>query len=208
MGHSDTGDADAGAECLTCRLRDIAMLYFPPFGNRSELYNRLNAFDAQIGHEFWGERSKLWKTGVKLGTEDGIGGSAPVSVSWLVRTLHQQMYVVNRDGVSEYDLLKHIFWLTVRVYLKCTKGHRTWVSRKGYLLLRMEGRTGDSRIVADGLKNLFSGFIKVCDLCGNKDSRAAAIPVPDIELTNLPEIIMIGTPKRAVTKQTKIHFTF
>jgi hypothetical protein len=77
MGHSDTGDADAGAECLTCRLRDIAKLYFPPFGDRGDLYNRLNAFDAQVRHEFWGERSKLWKTGVKIGTEDGIGGSTP-----------------------------------------------------------------------------------------------------------------------------------
>jgi hypothetical protein len=72
----------------------------------------------------------------------------------------------------------------------------------------MEGRTGDSITVADGLKNLFSGVIEVCDPCGNKDSRAAANPVPDIELTNLPEIIMIGAPKRAVTIQNKIHFTF
>jgi hypothetical protein len=137
MGHSDIGDTDAGANCLTCRFRDIAKLCFPPFGDRGELYNRLDAFDAQVRHEFWGKRSKLWKTGVKIGTEDGIGGSVPIYVSWLIRTLLKQKHVVNRDNVSEHDLLKRIFRLTVRVYRKCTKGHRTWVSRKGYLLLRI-----------------------------------------------------------------------
>jgi hypothetical protein len=52
MGHSDTGDADAGADCLKCRPIDIAELYCPPFGDRGELYNRLDAFDAQIRDEF------------------------------------------------------------------------------------------------------------------------------------------------------------
>jgi hypothetical protein len=153
-------------------------------------------------------RSKLWKAGVKIGTEDGIGGFVPVYAGWLVRTLLKQKHVVNRDGVSEHDLLKRLFWLTVQVHRKYTKGHRTWVSRKEYLLLRREGRTGDSITVADGLKNLFSGFIEVSDSCVNKGYRAAANLVPDIELTNLPEIIMIGTPKWADTTQNKMDFTF
>jgi hypothetical protein len=147
----------ASDDCLTCRLRDVAKFYYPPFGNRAELYNKLDAFDKHTWDEFWGPRSRLAKQGITIGLPPGKGNKPETYTAWLLYTLLKQKHVVNRNGVSEHGLLKRIFWTTIISYRMCEKGHEVLASRDGENMLLMIRKNKDNSVSIDeGLKNLSS----------------------------------------------------